>query len=425
MTMSASNTVRWLFLDLNSYFASVEQQLNPKLRGKPVAVVPMLAETTCAIAASYEAKAFGVKTGTLVRDARRMCPGIQFIEAGHRNYIEFHHKILTAVESCIPIHAVMSIDEMICELTGSQRELENAKRIAYQIKEKLRRDVGEVMTASIGLSTNRFLAKVASDFQKPDGLTVILKSELPQKLYSLPLRDFPGIGSQMEKRLRTAGIFQTQVMCESSKEAMRQIWGGVNGEHFYEWLRGNDTEAPETRTRSISHSHVLPPDLRNAEGAWTVAQKLTHKVAYRLRKENLWCRNVLVSVRLTNGEGLEGKEKFSECQDDFTLMRAVKKIWDEIQQEIAKSMKSASRYANEEKITPFKVSVALHELALGQDHCMSLFEDVRGLKVSESLDEINTKFGKGAVFFGGGGHPDREIAPSRIAFTSIPELDVD
>ena len=88
-------SIRWLFLDLNSYFASVEQQEDPRLRGKPVAVVPMLAESTSAIAASYEAKAFGVTTGTRVSDARRMCPGIIFVEANHDLYIQYHHKIVT------------------------------------------------------------------------------------------------------------------------------------------------------------------------------------------------------------------------------------------------------------------------------------------------------------------------------------------
>jgi hypothetical protein len=102
---SAEPLVRWLFLDLNSYFASVEQELQPHLRGKPVAVVPLMADTTSCIAASYEAKAFGVKTGVKVGDAKRMCPGLQLVEARHKEYVDYHHRIIEAVERCVPVSA--------------------------------------------------------------------------------------------------------------------------------------------------------------------------------------------------------------------------------------------------------------------------------------------------------------------------------
>ena len=100
-------SLQWLLVDLNSYFASVEQQLRPELRGRPVGVVPMLADTTCCIAASYEAKAHGVKTGTMVYEAKKMCPGIVFVEARHEEYVEYHQRIVEAVESCLPVSVVL------------------------------------------------------------------------------------------------------------------------------------------------------------------------------------------------------------------------------------------------------------------------------------------------------------------------------
>ena len=99
--------VSWLFLDLNSYFASVEQEVKPALRGKPIAVVPLIADTTFCIAASYEAKAYGVKTGTRVGDAKKMCPGLLCVQARHDEYVKYHHEIVNAVESCVPVHAVV------------------------------------------------------------------------------------------------------------------------------------------------------------------------------------------------------------------------------------------------------------------------------------------------------------------------------
>ena len=102
--------LNWLFVDMNSYFASVEQDSRPELRGLPIAIVPMMADTTCCLAASYEAKALGVKTGTIVSDAKQLCPGLVLVEARHELYVEYHHRIVEAVESCIPVTAVMSVD---------------------------------------------------------------------------------------------------------------------------------------------------------------------------------------------------------------------------------------------------------------------------------------------------------------------------
>jgi DNA polymerase IV len=198
--------VNWLFVDLNSYFASVEQQDRPELRGKPVGVVPMLADTTCCIAASYEAKAHGVKTGTIVADARRMCPNMIFVEGRHELYVDYHHRIIEAVESCVPVAAVMSIDEMACRLMGRERPLLAALELGRKVKATIREKVGPMLRSSVGLATSRYLAKVASDMEKPDGLVALTLDMLPDALRPLTLRDLPGIGVQTEKRLNEKGI---------------------------------------------------------------------------------------------------------------------------------------------------------------------------------------------------------------------------
>ena len=126
--------LNWLFVDLNSYFASVEQQVRPELRGRPVGVVPMMVDTTFCIAASYEAKAFGVRTGTIVADAKRMCPEIVLVEGRHEIYTEYHHRVVEAVESCVPVTAVCSIDEMACRLIGRERPLLNAIDLGHARK---------------------------------------------------------------------------------------------------------------------------------------------------------------------------------------------------------------------------------------------------------------------------------------------------
>src|SRR4051812_890398 len=195
--------LRSLLVDFNSYFASVEQQAEPHLRGRPIGVVPMLADTTVCIAASVEAKTFGVKTGTKVGDARRMCPGIEFIIARHELYIEYHHKAVAVVDSIVPVRAVLSIDEMDCELTGRWQARDKALELAARVKTGIRTRVGEYLRTSIGIGPNTFIAKTASDLMKPDGLVVIEKSELPDRLFDLGVRELSGIGKQMEKRLHS------------------------------------------------------------------------------------------------------------------------------------------------------------------------------------------------------------------------------
>ena len=198
--------LNWLFVDLNSYFASCEQQVRPDLRGRPVGIVPMMADTTCCIAASYEAKACGVKTGTIVADAKRLCPEIVLVEARHEIYVDFHHRIVEAVESCLPVTAVLSIDEMACRLMGRERSLLAAMELGRQVKRRILEQVGPLMRSSVGLATNRFLAKVASDMEKPDGLVALPLDILPEALRQLTLRDLPGSGAKTEKRLNEKGI---------------------------------------------------------------------------------------------------------------------------------------------------------------------------------------------------------------------------
>ena len=289
--------LNWLFVDLNSYFASCEQQDLPDLRGQPVAVVPMMADTTCCIAASYEAKAYGVKTGTIVADAKRMCPGIILVEARHELYVDYHHRIVEAVESCLPVTAVLSIDEMACRLMGRERPLLAAMELGRKVKARIREQVGPMLRSSVGLATNRYLAKIASDMEKPDGLVALTLDVLPEALSRLTLRDLPGIGARTEKRLNEKGIHTMPELLALNCEQAGELWGSVWGERLWHWLQGQDFDMAETEhLKSISHSHVLAPEMRTAEKAWAVAHKLLHKAAMRLRSGRLWASSIGLAV---------------------------------------------------------------------------------------------------------------------------------
>lgn len=405
MERDLGDGVNWLFLDLDSYFASCEQQARPDLRGKPVGVVPLVAETTCCLAASYEAKKYGVKTGTLVADARVICPGITFVLARHDLYTLYHKTIVEAVDTCLPIDSILSIDEMICELTGSQRALPNALKLAEKIKTTLRQRVGDHLTCSIGLATNRFLAKVASDMNKPNGLTIMRKEDLPVALYPLALQDLPGIGPRMARRLNEHGITSVESLCRLSPAAMSDLWGGLVGERFCRWLRGKDTEQLETVHRSLGHQHVLEPELRTAEGAWMVAKKLLVKAAVRLRKEGSYARRVVLHLRLVGGTYWEKDIQVEETQDTLLFLTALRSLW-------------VARPPG----TPFRVGVTFFDLVPKDRHQLSLLVNPHRENLGEAMDRINAKFGKETVSVGGL-YQHAQAAPARISFQRVPDLE--
>ncbi len=424
---STQPRLRWLFLDLNSYFASVEQELQPRLRNRPIAVVPVMADTTCCIAASYEAKAFGVRTGTQVGDAKRLCPGIELVEARHEMYVGYHNKIVEAVESCVPVSSVMSIDEMACSLLGREQPLVAALDLARRVKETIKRDVGSTLRCSVGLATNRYLAKIASDMEKPDGLVALTPDILKAALQNLVLRDLPGVGARMEKHLHARGIRTMEQLLTLDRGALSDVWGGVGGEKLWYWLRGEDFNDRELEhQKSISHSHMLPPEFRTRDGAYAIAHKLLHKAAMRLRRDKLWATNITLAVKFAVPKTQAKKLHYSgipqsgwshgmtviECQDNQTLVEALCKLWAELPM-------------GELYQKPFYVGVWLGNLVPDHLHTLSLFSGLetesRRTRLSTTMDALNLKFGTDTLF------PAsmllaKSAAPTRIAFTSIPDL---
>jgi DNA polymerase-4 len=419
--------LNWLFVDLNSYFASVEQEIRPELRGRPVAVVPTMADTTVCIAASYEAKAFGVKTGTLVSDAKRLCPEIVLVEGRHEIYTEYHHRVVEAVESCVPVTAICSIDEMACRLIGRERPLLAAIDLARRVKACIKERVGPMLRSSVGLATNRYLAKVASDMEKPDGLVALTLDILPDALRQLTLRDLPGVGAQTEKRLNAKGITTMEQLLALECEQAGQLWGSVWGERLWHWLRGEDFEMSETEhLKSISHQHVLAPEMRTAEKAYAVAHKLLHKAAMRLRKHQLWASGIGLAIgfavpRAENKpvssfgvptRGWKSELRLSECQDNSTLIAALRRLWE-------------SRPSGGEYDHPYFIGVHLDGLVPDHLHSLNLFDGLDDeqsrVRLLEIMDKLNNKYGLTtlapatmlAAF---------KAAPTRIAFHSIPEL---
>lgn len=412
---SNSLPYRWLYIDFNSYFASVEQQLNPALRGKPVAVVPVESDSTCAIAASYEAKAFGVKTGTPVYEAKRMCPKLICVLAQHEAYLHFHHRILQEIDKYLPVARVCSIDEVACELMDNENSFEKATEIAKKIKKGLAAHVGEWIKCSIGVAPNRYLAKLATDMQKPDGLTFIHSTELPQKLYGLNLRDLPGIGANMEKRLFRFRIADLPTLCSLDLKQIRKVWGSVLGERMWYYLRGIDLPDLETKRSSIGHSHVLAPELRPPQKARSVAVRLTLKAASRLRRMNYVASFFTLSLRTGKGDQYQASAKCWQASDTPTFLKLLSSLWDQLMKE-----------ANHQEIK--KVSVTLEELTESSSiHPEFLIESTdlkkraRADRLSGALDQINRRYGRDTILLGILPNEGKSFSGTKIAFTRIPD----
>lgn len=426
----------FLHIDLNSFFASVEQQLHPEYRGKPLAVVPTMADTTVCIAASYEAKAFNVKTGTQVGEAKKLCPGIILVSGDHADYAKYSHDITEAVELACPVSHNPSIDEMVCQLMGREQEPPRARQIALNIKQSIYKNVGVALRCSIGMAPNRYLAKIASDMQKPDGLIGLLPSQLPRAIAHLDLRALPGVGARTEIRLNKKGITTMEQLLALDHNQMGKLFDSVWGNRMYHWLRGAQTEDasgnnvsnPEVQ-KSLGHSHVLAPEHRSPEGSWAVAHKLLHKAAMRLRMEHFYTSSLAVTIRYqltreqaearaahskvkrhysgikNSGWGMEAR--FRDCQDTLTLLEILRSLW-------------SQRLQGPEFQRPFFVGITLRNLIPEDEHQEELFPDpTNRADLSATMDKLNLKYGHTTLHFAGM-LPARDSAPTRIAFTQIP-----
>ena len=400
-----------LLVDFNSYFASCEQQTRPELRGKPVGVVPMLADSTCLIAASYEAKAFGVKTLTNVGEAKKTIPDIQLVVARHELYIDFHHKAVAAVDEIAPVRKVLSIDEMVCDLPAGYKTVKRACELAGDIKKNLAEKVGEYLKVSIGLAPNTFLAKLASNMQKPDGLVVLEEHDVPGKILHLPLRALNGIGHNMEVRLNEHRIMTMADLYRQTSAQLRTVWGGVGGERFYAKLRGQEVEEIQNEMGSIGHSHVLAPELRNTADASAVLHRLTQKAAMRLRKAQRYAARMQVKVKFINAPSWQRETRLLDTQDTLDLLHALESMW--------------AGYKPKRNATPLQVGLTLLDLTPEDRQSQRLFvADDERKKLNATLDKLNAKYGKHAAYFGGA-HRAIDHGKIAIAFNHIPDVNTE
>lgn len=408
--------LRYLFIDFDSFYASVEQAYAPRLRERPVAVVPSLnVDTTSCIAASYEAKAQGVKTGTSVREARALCPKIQFVQAKHEKYVAIHNKIHQTIHKIIFVDAVLSIDEMYGRLPPKWQSPQMATEKAQAIKQALKQSLGTTITASIGIASNRFIAKLASKMNKPDGLKLIEQETLPEALSPLDLSDITGIGKRMQLRLNQHGIFDVASLCQADRSQLHRIWGSIEGDRFWYALRGIALPEVPSQKRSIGHSHVLPPALRSESGALATLHRMLEKACHRLRMNRYFASHLLLQVKFGFEWPWSHEIRCAPSQDTLNFGKLLDVLWQTRPQPTPK---------------PTKVSVTLMGLIHASNHTPSLFEtpqERQRAKLLQTLDQIKERYGSRSIYYGNAMLAQKmtEAAPMRIAFNHIPDLTIE
>ena len=301
--------MRFIFhIDMDSFFASVEQQTNASLRGRPIVVSGKEGSRSVIVASSKEAKKLGIKTGMLPFEAKKIFPKIIFVEPDGEKYEFVSRQVMEIFKKYTEMVEVSSIDEGFLDLTGYVRSREQAVALAGKIKQDIKNQIGEFVTCSIGVAENKLLAKLASDLAKPDGLFFIHEENKLAVLDAAKLTDFCGIGRRLERRLLDFGVDTVLKLRDQSLPRLRHMFGEVCGQNLFNIARGVDDspvipyfEAPETK--SVGRSYTLPGNTFNKEEVLAVLMHLAEQVGRELRRIKLGGRTVVVCLRFGDFTG--------------------------------------------------------------------------------------------------------------------------
>ncbi|MBN8825032.1 MULTISPECIES: DNA polymerase IV [unclassified Spirosoma] len=379
-----------LFVDMNSFFASCEQQVNYWLRGRPVGVCVYTGRHGCVIAPSIEAKLRGVKTGMRLDEAIVLCPDLVPIETHPNRYREFHVKIIDVLRQFSDDVVPKSIDEAVVDLTNYQLVYKDVRQTALAIKQAIREKVGDWLRCSIGIAPNVFLAKLASDIQKPDGMTLITPETIDDVLRSLTLTDLPGIGQRMAARLQAGGVHTPIDLRYAKPEHLRAVCQSIVGWHWHLRLNfGGEVDFDTVEeTKSMSAMRTISADQRcSPERLDELLQSLCLTLERRMVRKELFCQDLSFSCRYHSGKTYNYEVHFTEPkQDGPELYRIIRERLDKFQ--VAHRCEPV---LNEQLRS---MCVAVFRFIPAEVVPLSLFEnDTRKATLRKTLYELKTKFG--------------------------------
>lgn len=384
---------RTLYIDMNGFFASVEQHENPAIRGRPVAIVAVDSTAGACVAASYEAKARGVTTGTPVRDAKRLCPEIVLLPSRHRLYVRYNLRIAAMLDQMAELERIRSVDEFQIRLSGAERDLDGAVALVTAMKARLAAEIGPTIRFSAGIGPNHLLAKIAGKLQKPDGCQWLAPRNMPERLAHLKLDDLPGISRGILAKLHGAQVWDIPALYALDPRHARLIWRSVEGERFIRALRGENVLLGQTERHGYGNSKILSPAFRAVPEAYLVGRWLTEKSATRLRRDGRVTRRFSVAASFMPGGGWHGSIKCEATADTAYLLRLHRQLWVKMWRECRPR-------------GILSVSVHLGDVGLLEARCGDLLaplgpaEQSSGERASAVVDLINQRFGRETIRWG-------------------------
>jgi DNA polymerase IV len=373
-----------MHVDLNSAYATIEQQANPLLRGKPLVVAAYSTPSACIVAPSIEAKRFGIKTGMRIREARLLNPHIIVRTPDPDKYFDVNIKLRYIFSAYTPDFAPKSIDEFVLNFESVEKLTPDLIKISYEIKKRIRDEIGDWMRCNIGISTNRFLSKLAASLHKPDGLDVITYDNLIDVYRSVTLLDLNGINTRFQARLNSMGIYTPLDFLNADCELLqKQVFKSIMGRYWYERLRGWEVDDVEFETKSIGQQYALPRPTNEPKELYPMIMKLCEKMGRRLRRFSMVAHGIHVSL----------------VYDDWTHWHRGRMMESEMyttQELYTKAIYVLNQRPENKKVS--KLSVSCYGLNDGKKSQMSLFDlndsVTKKRKVSDAIDEVNDRYGE-------------------------------
>jgi DNA polymerase-4 len=396
-----------MHLDLNSAFATIEQQANPLLRGKPIVVVAYDSPGGCILASSVEAKRLGIKTGHRVRDAQKIYPRLITLPSDPHKYRQVHLAMRKILADYTPHFFPRSIDDFALHFQNIHTSARGLQKVGLEIKRRIKSEIGDYLTVSIGLAPNRFLAKLASNLQKPNGLEEINSQNFLDVYRRLQLTDLCGISFRNETRLRIAHIHSVLDFYHASPQTLKIAFRSVLANYWYARLRGYEVDNYQSPRKSFGNSYALPHSTGSREELLPILQKLVEKTSFRLRQSGYQASGIHLALYYRDRTHWHKGLKLKNALFDSA----------EIYREMVKLL----------SLAPAQKPVhTLHETCFGlisnQKTQLDLFKDILQKKnLVASLDAINSRWGNFVI------SPARMIlaknnVPDRIAFGGIREL---
>lgn len=380
-----------MYIDMNSFFASCEQQDNPDLRNRPIGVITHPSANACVIAPSIEAKKFGVKTGMRLGECKELCPHIVPVLCRPHRYRHYHVAILKILNSYCDDVLPKSIDEAVMNFSSYRLVYDDFNALAKQIKADIKRDCGEYVKCSIGIAPNAFLAKLATEIQKPDGLIEITPDNIDAHLSKMKLTDLPGIARANERRLLTIGIRNPLEMRHSGEALLRKAFGGVVGNYWHKRLNFMEVDMYKNNYRGMSAGRTLSrPQREDPQALESMLISLCTRLEQRMVKQEVFCREVNFAIKYHDGTWWDTKVKLANPTQDGLEMRRY------IQQQMLDFEKNKKTKLLGNKTQHMVVSIA--NFVSDQLVQYTLFDNnIRRDVLRKAMYKIKDEYGKNSV----------------------------